>query len=459
MITCIFVLGLFFQSGCSGDENKNLTKIKLWHSYEAEQRKLFESMVDLYNSTEGAENNTFVFLEYKSEEEIDNNLNSNIKSLKKSEEYPEISFISGETANKANAFNLLVCAENYLTESQLVHYFSGFLNEGRITGANETYIFPITKKVDCLIINGSEWSDFYRSRDVSVEDWNTWDGLEKLGEKYYSWSEGKALFAFENLENFIYAYTAQKLPVLVQTGYNEIKINTNKEVLKGVWDIYYNGVVKGYISQTEDINSAIENREIIAYIGAHCGRNELPAQYITQNGTKNTMAVTSSSYPVINYSRNIIPQTGYGVAVFDHGEEVNAKCYNFLNWFCTNEMIIDFSFTGNEIASCKSVYNKVAFNNYINEKYLEDHIKTYMLSTSIEQLKEGSSYGAVEFVGFDSFSEALELSLIEISAQGREKVEKLMEEGMLYSEALSSIDSDSAFEEWYNHIVTLSENY
>lgn len=453
------MLGLLCQSGCNSVGNKELTKIHMWHSYDGEQGKLFESIVNLYNSTEGKANNTFVSLEYKSEEEIDKSLNSNISSLKKAEEYPEISFISGETANKANAFNLLVCAEDYLSKNQLSKYFSSFLNKGRITGTDATYIFPITKRIEGTIINGSEWRNFYRNRDVSIEDWDTWEGLEKLGEKYYSWSNGKALFAFENLSNFIYAYTAQKLPVLVQTGYEEIKINTNKAVLKGIWDIYYNGVIKGYISQTADITSAIENGEIIAYIGELCDRNALPTQYVTQNDTKNTMSITSAAYPVINDSRNIVPQIGSGVAVFDHGKEINAKCYNFLNWFCTNETIIDFSFVGNEIASCRSIYNTTFFNNYINEKYLEDNVKTYMFSTSVNQLIDGSSYGAVEFAGFDEFSEALESSLFEFSARGREKVENLMSTGMKYSEAIASIDGDAVFEEWYNIVVAVSEKY
>ena len=416
-------------------------------------------MVEEYNSTQGAERGTQVRLIQKNTEDIDKSLNSKMESFLGAKEYPQISFISSETANKAVSYNLLVCAEDYLSKAQLSQYFAGFINEGRFTGNDKTYIFPITKKLDITIINESEWNMFYRGRDVSPEDWNTWNGLRKLGEKYYNWSNGKALLAFENLENFIFTYSAQKLPVLVQAGNNEIKINARKNVLQDIWNIYFGGVIRGYISQNNDIDAAMENREIIAYIGEPCDRNELPSQYVNENGTKSTMSITSSMYPVVNDSRNIVPQLGQGVAVFNHGEEINLESYYFLNWLCTNKSMIEFSFEESEVASCKSIYDTDYYEEFINEMYLEDNANTLMISTSVEQITNGSSYGSAQFVGFGEFSKAIESTLIDLSAQGRQKVEELISKGMSYSNAVNTVDSDAAFEEWYNIVVDICRKY
>lgn len=416
-------------------------------------------MVEEYNSTQGAERSAHVRLIQKNERDIYENLNSKMETFADAKEYPQISFISNELANKAFSHNLLACAEDYLSKAQLSQYFTGFINEGRFTGNDKTYIFPITKKIDITIINESEWNLFYRGRDVSPEDWNTWNGLRKLGEKYYNWSDGKALIAFENLENFIFTYSAQKLPVFVQAGNNEIKINAGKNVLQDIWNIYFGGVIRGYISQTDDINTAMENREIIAYIGVPCDRKELPSQYVNNNGTKSTMSITSSMYPVVNDSRNIVPQSGQGAAVFNHDEEINIESYYFLNWLCTNESMIEFSFEESEIASCKNIYDTEHFDEFLGEKYLEDNANTSMISTAVGQITNGSSYASAEFLGYDEFSKAIESALFDLSSKGRQQVEELISKGISYSNAVNMVDNEAAFEEWYNIVVDICEKY
>ena len=91
--------------------------------------------------------------------------------------------------------------------------------------------------------------------------------------------------------------------------------------------------------------------------------------------------------------------------------------------------------------------------------YLEDNANTLMISTSVEQITNGSSYGSAQFVGFGEFSKAIESTLIDLSAQGRQKVEELISKGMSYSNAVNTVDSDAAFEEWYNIVVDICRKY
>lgn len=453
-----FLFGLLLPSGCAFRSNDEVYEIELWFSYQAEQKEYFENLVKEYNSTRGKEIGAQIKLVYKNETEINDYFQENIGKEGKEDIFPEMSFMSGETATKACFYNLLTYAEKYVLEKELSKYYYGFLAEGQITGENKTYIFPLTKSIEVLLINESAWREFYSCRDVSEGDWSTWDGITRLGKKYYNWTDGKALLAVENLENLILAYSAQRLPAIVQSGNNEIKINVNKDTFKKLWDFYYNGVLDGYILQTDDVEAALNNGDVIAYLGSPREQKYFKTYY-GKDSNLSLMNFIPCKYPKVNDLRNVAPQTGNGVVVFDNGSEINKLCYDFLNWVCTREESIELGAINNEISSCREIYKEEITNDFFADLTTQDYLKSYMLEQSAEQISQGGSYGAVKFIGFDTFLKNIAESLENAAKNDRNKLLDMVNNGYSIEKAKEVINTNKSFMLWYNDVLEIAEKY
>ena len=456
LICCILGFYLFLQTGCG--KNKEISEIRFWHSYTGQQEAVFNMMVETYNSTEGKTRGIRIVPVYKTVGEIETYFLTSFE-MREDSDYPELSVVTSELAYKAMCRSLSVAAEPDLSREELAGYFPDFLNEGRFTGTAETYIFPISKLSDITLVNDSLWRYFYSENNVKFDQWSTWNGITRLAQQYYEWSGGKALFALESVQDYIFTYSAQLLPAIIQAGNKEIKINTNKDALRAIWNFYYGGVVRGYILQTDDIQTALAEGDIMGYVGLPHDSTYFPKQFRNQMGGTNVLLLSALPYPSVNLSRNIAPQKGYGVSVFNHGEKMNQECYAFLHWFCSHENIIQFSAENCEISSYAESYSEPVTKEYLKKLSLFDNVQYNMLTVSIDQVLNGSTYAPTGFVGSDSFCEELTDSLVNAAALARSEVSSLCDKGVSYEMAVERVDNDLAFEEWYRFVVALASKY
>ena len=456
LVSCLLI-----QSGCgigSAPDPGSVTQIEFWHDYTGEQASILNMLVETYNSTIGGREHTVIVPVYKTIHEIETELTSDYDTGS-SERLPNISVITNELAYQGMCRYLIVDAEAYLTKEELSGYSKDFLDEGRFTLQSGLYVFPIAKYSDIMIVNDSLWKYFYSDNSVKAEQLQTWNGLYHISGQYYEWSEGKAYIAFESLQNFVFTFAAQQLPPIIQAANKEIKINTNKNTLQSLWDFYYGGVVRGYISQSDDIQKSLTEGDIVCYIGKPHESGYFPKQYQNSNGELKRLDLLAFHYPSVSASRNIAPQNGYGVSVFDHGTEANQKAYHFLHWFCSNENIAQFSTKGCEISSYFKNYEESKTQNYFKKVALFDNVKYNMIVASLEQSFTGSTYAPTAFVGSESFCEELTKSLYTYAARGREAVVTKVNAGVSYESAVNQVDTDAAFEDWYQFVITLSSKY
>jgi len=458
LLCFLLVFCLAVQSGCAVRADPETHEIRFWHNYTGQQEAVFNMLVSTYNSTQGEKNNIRIVPVYKTLEEIESYFREHFDN-NDSTGYPEISVITNELAYQAMCRSLIATAEPYLSTEELSGYFNDFLNEGRFTGKTETYIFPISKMTEITLVNDSLWKHFYGDNNVSMDQWTTWKGITNLARQYYEWSGGKALFAIESVQDYIFTYSAQQLPAIVQAGNKEIKINMNKDTLHAIWNFYYGGVVRGYLLQTEDIQTALAAGEIVGYAGIPRESAYFPKQFRNNRGDMSVMLLSALPYPSVNTSRNIAPQKGVGVSVFDHGEAVNQAAYSFLHWFCSNESIVQFSAANCEISSYVANYAEPVTKDYLKTLSLFDSMKYNMLSVSVEQVLEGATYAPTGFIGYDSFCAELTDSLTDAAGRGRAEVSALCGDGVSYEAAVTRVDDENAFEEWYRSVVELASKY
>jgi len=447
------------QTGCAPVAKNQPTQIRFWHTFSGKQQSILDMLVATYNATEGQKRNVEILPEYKTEDFIETYFNDSFSSSEQNFDYPEMAVVSDELACKAKNYNLIVNAEKYLSKQELDGYLDGFMQEGKITGTGETYIFPISKTSAVTVVNDFLWRSFYIDNKVDFNQWNSWKGISDLASRYYDWTEGKAFIAIESVQDYIFAYSAQHLPAMIQTGNKEVKINTNKETLRKIWDFYYEGVVNGYILQTENIIESLENGDIVAYIGSPHDSSYFPPVYKTLDGEEDSLRITAFGYPCIDESRNTAPHSGAGVCVFDYGDTVNKECYDFLHWFCSSENVIQFSAANNEISSYQPIYNKKSTKDYFKQLSDLDYAKYCMLNTSVKQVTLGNSYAPTGFIGYDDFCEELTSSLTQAAKEGLLQVKDLENKGLIHEEAVNQVCVEENFEKWYLEVIEIAGKY
>ena len=456
-ICLMLVSCLLFLTSCRTSTNHEETRIVFWHNYTGDKATVFNMLVETYNTTEGKTRNVRVIPEYKAIHDITQSLSERFDDCDC--EYPEISVITNEFAYKSMCRSLIANAEDYMTSDELGGYVSDFLNAGRFTEKSGIYVFPITKTSDVTIANESLWRSFYSESDIHESQWETWSGISDMAEKYYHWSGGKAFIAFESAQNLIFTYAYQQLPPIIQAGNREIKINTNKSTLRALWDFYYCGVVRGYISQAEDIPAALENGTILCYEGLPRSSSYYPTKYRNIDGSRSILDISVRKYPSVNTSRGVAPQNGYGVSVFDHGVKTNQESYRFLHWFNTNEKVIQFSAQECETPSYSKNYNETQTKNYMKNLSMIDNVKYNMITVTSEQSLNGITYAPTGFVGCESFCSELTDFLVTSARKARSYVIDMTSKGTPYETAVAKVNTEAAFNEWYQYVVLLAARY
>ena len=113
---------------------------------------------------------------------------------------PDITTAYPKTALILAQKDLLTDIEEQFTDEELSAYVPRFLEEGRLADG-KLYVFPIAKSTEAFFINKTIFNRFAKDTGVSFKDLKTFEGIIKVAEKYYEWSDGKTFFMFDSLFN------------------------------------------------------------------------------------------------------------------------------------------------------------------------------------------------------------------------------------------------------------------
>ena len=90
----------------------------------------------------------------------------------------------------------------YFSKDELSKYVDGYLEEGHFSSKDTLKIFPVAKSVELFMLNKTDWEKFANATGASTNDLNTIEGVTKVAEQYYNWTDsltaapndGKAFF-------------------------------------------------------------------------------------------------------------------------------------------------------------------------------------------------------------------------------------------------------------------------
>lgn len=452
----ILLVGLLcFQFiSCSPKERK---VIRFWHTYTGDRAQAFQKLVYEYNRTEGNARGVEVVAYYKATlEQLSKALNSG-----EDIDLPNIIEVTDESAYLAYLNGRIVSAEQYLTKKELSEFVPGFLDKGRFTTDGNTYIFPLQASLDVMYLNESRMNEFKAAcPDVDETKLQTWQGVYEVAQQYYAWS-GKSFIAIDNLSDYIMTVADQYTAPIVQKGNKGVRIVLNQEVLREIWDFYYSGTLRGYISSSESsVNYQMETGQIACYLASASDAKWVPLTYRNQEGINRPFLLKVQQYPSASAFKVGIPSHIRGVAVVDVDASANQEAYHFLSWIAQNEQIYKMIAANTDLPVHKDVLN--------NSKLYEnlcDYVSGYNPSVSItyaevyRQVTTQHLYSVPVFYGSEYFTEEISRSLLEATRESKARMERLMEEGISYDAALTELEQGAYFYAWIEKLEEIRSKY
>lgn len=466
-----FSMAAALLCGCGGNKNYGLnpkepTTVTIWHYYNGVQQENFDDLIREFNETVGQERG--IVVEAHSMGGVNDLADSALASLRGevgAEPTPDMFGAYAETAYIADRMGCVVDMSKYFTEEELAEYVDGYLAEGNLAEESGLKIFPIAKSTEVMMLNLTDWQKFADAKGVSLDDLSTWEGLAEVAEKYYAYTDaetpdvpddGKAFFGRDSIANYM-VVGAKQLGLEYFTIENgEAVMQTDKEVLRRLWDCYYVPYVKGYYYQNARYRSDdAKLGDIIAMVCSTTGAAYFP-ESVTIDDT-DTYPIEGIALPVPNFAGTepYIVQQGAGMVVVKSDEKTEYACAVFLKWFTEKERSIAFS-AGSGYLPVKKEANDFAA---IAASFAADgntaaDALLHTMEIAVSEIDSYQLYTAEPFARSTEVRDFLGAYIQDTAQAAHDEAAFRISEGESREDVLAEYTSDAAFEAWYTGFVS-----
>lgn len=436
------------------DADKPVT-LTLWHYYNGAQKDALDKLVEEFNTTEGKENGVIIDAVAKNSiSNIASDLHDSLEKKPSAEAMPNMFMAYQDTAQELMDRKKLVSLETYMSKDELKAYVSGFLNDGRYFGSDETKLFPVAKASEVMIINKNEWTKFANAEHIDETDLETWEGLQKTAERYYIYSGGKAFFSRDAIANYLITGSKQFKDELFTQKKDKTVFSVSDETMRKLWDNYYIPFVKGYyVKNGRFASDDIKTKDVIASVSSTASGTFFPKEVIDENG--NSEAVNYLVLPVPDFkgTKDTAISQGGGIAITKSSEAKEYGSILFLKWFTDSKRNISFSARSSYLPVKKDANNYQTWMKTIKKsdikptKLLEDIMKT-----SMKEVTKGNLYASKSFTASYEARKYLENAINDKASADQKAVQELVRSGKSREEALQYYLSDDNFNVWIKQV-------
>lgn len=198
--------GFLGLSGCGADAGKaEPVTLTVWHVYGDQTDSPLNDLIREFNETAGAEAGIRVQVDLVSNT---NSIHDAVLRAANDEPgaaaLPDMFISYPKTVMEMPDLDILVDYRDYFSEEELSAYMPAFLEEGEI--GDRLVIFPVAKSTEIMFVDKTLFDRFAADTGASLDQLDTWEGLFKLSEEYYRWTDdgtpdvpgdGKAFFAHD----------------------------------------------------------------------------------------------------------------------------------------------------------------------------------------------------------------------------------------------------------------------
>ncbi|SBW01140.1 putative lipoprotein [uncultured Eubacteriales bacterium] len=442
----------------AGDKEDPIT-ITLWHYYNGAQQKVFNEMVQEFNSTVGAEQGILVEAQsYGTVNDLSSKVLDAVYEKVGAEEVPDVFASYADTAYEINSLGKVADLAQYLTEEEQSAYVTAYLDEGRFEDDGGFKIFPIAKSTEVLTVNKTEWDAFAAATGAGESAFATWEGIAALAGQYYLWTDGltpgvaedgKAFFGRDAFANYILVGSEQLGAGLFRVSGGKAELSVDETAMRRLWDCYYIPYINGYFSAFGKFRSDdVRTGDLAACVGATSGATYFPTEVTRADGS--TYPIEVAVYPLPNFegTEPMAVQQGAGMVVSKSTPEREKAAVAFLKWFTQPEQNSRFAMSSGYLPVTNAANQSVAA---LKEQSGEMSAVLYdTLTIGAEMTGEYRLYAGKAFENGSDARVIVNTSMDEKAKKDRAAVKALMDQGISRTEAVARYDTDENFSSWLN---------
>lgn len=458
MIAVCLLLGLL--TGCSGSSDEPV-KLVFWHYYNDNQKARLDELIQEYNETEGKEEGIVVeaFCQgsvNELSEKIMLILNQTTNEVDKADMFLSYRDVTSDILT--SDAKKLVDYQTYFTDEELAYYNESYLKEGYFDGA--LYILPVAKSTELLMMNETRLQEFLEANtDYDREDLSTWEGLERLAQGYYEWTDamtpeaandGKALIGMDVLPNyFITQNHAMGSTVYHYDAQGNVIFDLRREVIDVLFDQYYIPYTKGYYGaygryRSDDLRQSL----LVGYIGSSSSISYFPKATMGDGEQETQIELGIYRYPHDEDGALVAIQQGAGIVTVASEPEREKACAHFIKWLTQKRGVAFASMLSYMPAGRETLEEWQAAD------IADANIKRG-IATGIEQSQEYEMVYGFDFKGALDTRTSLDEFMMGFLEQGRSEFLGYLTVGMTMEEAAEAMNYGQKQEAFWQSILEL----
>ena len=456
--------------GCSGSAGSEVpakvTDITVWTYYNGDQLENFNSLVDQFNETVGAQKGIKVSTESQgSVNDLETSVMDSAEGKVGAAAMPNIFSAYADTAYALDQMGMVVDLAPCLTEEEKAQFVEGYLSEGDFGEDDSIKIFPVAKSTELLFLNDTDWQAFADAADVRYEDLATMEGLTAVAEKYYNWTDaqtaapddGKALFGRDAMANYMLVGAQQLGDTIFAVKDGRMTVNFERDVARRLWDNYYVPFVRGWFAATGRFRSDdIKTGNVLGYVGSSSSATFFPTRVTNDANQSHEISLKTLPAPQFEGGEAVAVQQGAGMVVTAAKEEEVKASVEFLKWFVRAENNIAFSVGSGYLPVTRKANDMQEI--LASGLTLDDNMQQ-TLAVAVDTVNGNRLYTPHAFAGGSSARKVLEYGLSDLAAADRETVVQRIAEGQSAAEAEAEFLTDEYFEAWYQDICAKLAQY
>ena len=456
--------------GCSGSAGSEVpakvTDITVWTYYNGDQLESFNSLVNQFNETVGAQKGIKVSTESQgSVNDLETSVMDSAEGKVGAAAMPNIFSAYADTAYALDQMGMVVDLAPYLTEEEKAQFVEGYLSEGDFGEDDSIKIFPAAKSTELLFLNDTDWQAFADAADVRYENLATMEGLTAAAEKYYNWTDaqtaapddGKALFGRDAMANYMLVGAQQLGDTIFAVKDGRMTVNFERDVARRLWDNYYVPFVRGWFAATGRFRSDdIKTGNVLGYVGSSSSATFFPTRVTNDANQSHEISLKTLPAPQFEGGEAVAVQQGAGMVVTAAKEEEVKASVEFLKWFVRAENNIAFSVGSGYLPVTRKANDMQEI--LASGLTLDDNMQQ-TLAVAVDTVNGNRLYTPHAFAGGSSARKVLEYGLSDLAAADRETVVQRIAEGQSAAEAEAEFLTDEYFEAWYQDICAKLAQY
>ena len=456
--------------GCSGSAGSEVpakvTDITVWTYYNGDQLESFNSLVNQFNETVGAQKGIKVSTESQgSVNDLETSVMDSAEGKVGASAMPNIFSAYADTAYALDQMGMVVDLAPCLTEEEKAQFVEGYLSEGDFGEDGSIKIFPVAKSTELLFLNDTDWQAFAAATGATYEDLSTMEGLVATAGKYYDWTDartevpddGKALFGRDAMANYMLIGAKELGNTIFTVENGKMTVNLTEDVARKLWENYYVPFVKGWFAGEGRFRSDdIKTGNVLAYVGSNSSATFFPKQVQVSDTESHEISLKVLPNPSFAGSEEVAVQQGAGMVVTKSTPEEEAACVTFLKWFTQPENNIQFAVGSGYLPVTHAADDMTAIEN--SGLDLTDSMKD-VLANAIDAVENHELYTPKPFAGGTDARKVLEYSMSDLASADRAAVEEQIAAGVSAAEAEALYLTDEYFENWYQSLCTKLSAY